>query len=211
MSIAPETVTPPFSIVVGLDFKEAGGFAFDQAAQIAERIPRAALHLAHVFEPGAEPRSRKDMIEHLRLYANEKLTAWGGVKGISIGIHLRSGEVVRELVQLATDVSAGLIVLGSSRGPHMRSWLVGSTAERLVRSATTAVLVAAPMPKHPEAHEPAIEPPCPDCVNARFATKGETFWCARHAEHGRRAHTYSYQRELSLSTHDSQVIPTGID
>src|SRR5271170_3533725 len=139
--------TPALSMVVGLDFTDADGPAFDQAVRIARHIPRAELHLVHVFhtEPSAE-RSR-DLTGHLRAYVNEKAAILNGLQGLTVGIHLRAGKAVREIVQLATEVRADLIVLGSHRGPHLRQWIVGSTAEKLIAAAACPVLVASPKPK----------------------------------------------------------------
>jgi hypothetical protein len=37
---------------------------------------------------------------------------------------------------------------------------------------------------------PAIEPPCPECLKARSASGGASYWCEQHsARHGQR-HTY---------------------
>lgn len=199
------------TVVVGLDFTDADGPAFDQAVRIAQRVPRSELHLVHVF--GAEPSraKSKELVGHLRLYVNEKAAAMGGLGGITVGIHLRSGKPVREIVQLATEVSADIIVVGSYRGPHLSHWVLGSTAERLIHAAPCPVLVASPRPKEPAKHEPSIEPPCPDCVRARSASRGKEWWCERHSHVAVGGHLYSYQRELPFASHDSEVIPTGVD
>jgi nucleotide-binding universal stress UspA family protein len=197
--------------VVGLDFTEADGPAFDQAARIAQRVPNSALQLVHVFdaEPSAE-RSR-DLVGHLRLYVNEKAATTGGLKGITVGIHLRAGNPVSELARFAMETHADIIVLGSKKGPHLKNWILGSTAEKLVASAPCAVVIARPVPDAPEKPEPVIEPACPDWLRARAASGGAEWWCPRHQEHAKLAHTYSYQRDVPFATHDSAVIPTGID
>ncbi len=198
------------SVVVGLAFTDADGFAFEQAARIAKGVQGSELHLVHVFDSAPSEARSRELVGHLRLYVNEKAASLGGLKAMTVGIHLRTGKPVRELVQLATDVSADLIVIGSSKGPHMKSWLVGSTAEHLVAAAPCPVLVAPPKSKVVEAHDPAIEPPCPDCLRARASSHGANWWCERHAHHAQRAHTFSYQREIPFASHDSEVIPTGI-
>jgi nucleotide-binding universal stress UspA family protein len=201
----------PLSIIVGLAFTDADGVAFDQAVRLAKRVSRSELHLVHVF--GAEPsvgRSR-ELVDHLRLYVNEKAAAAGGLEAMTVGIHLRTGKPVREIVQLATDVRADLIVIGSHKGPHMKSWLVGSTAEHLLATAPCPVLVAPPRQKAIAPHEPAIEPPCPSCLKVRATSSGAKWWCERHEHHAKQAHTFSYQRELPFASHDSEVIPTGIN
>jgi nucleotide-binding universal stress UspA family protein len=201
----------PLAVIVGLDFTDADGPAFDQSVRIAGRVPRSALHLVHVFDAEPSAAKSRDLVGHLRLYVDEKIAVLGGLSGMTVGIHLRSGKPVREIVQLATEVSADLIVVGSSRGPHLRHWALGSTAQKLIHTAPCPVLVASPKPKEPPKHEPAIEPPCPDCVRARAATGGKHWWCERHSHLAAGAHVYSYQRELPFASHDSEVIPTGID
>jgi len=199
------------SIVVGLAFTDADGPAFDQAARIALRVPHSELHLVHVFhtEPTAE--QSRDLVGHLRLYVNEKAAITEGLRGLTVGIHLRAGKPVREIAQFATEVQADLIVLGSHKGPHIKHWIIGSTAEKLIASAPCPVLVASPKPKEVEKHEPTIEPACPQCVAARRASNGATWWCARHSNVETGAHTYSYQREIPFASHDSAIFPTGID
>jgi nucleotide-binding universal stress UspA family protein len=208
---ANATTQTPLSLVVGLEFTEADGPAFDQAARIAQRVAKSALHLVHVFDAQPSIERSRDLVGHLRLYVNEKAAAVGGFKGMTVGIHLRAGKPVRELAQFAVDANADLIVIGSRKGPHLRNWVLGSTAEKLIASAPCPVLVASPRAPAPEKHEPVIEPPCPDCLRARAASHGANWWCERHSQHAKRAHTFSYQRELPLSTHDSAVIPTGVD
>jgi nucleotide-binding universal stress UspA family protein len=201
----------PLAIVVGFAFTDADGPAFDQAVRIAKKVQRSHLHLVHVFDAKPAQDKARDLNAHLRLYVNEKAALAGGLKGISVGIHLRAGRPMRELAQFATEINADLIVLGSHKGPHLKSWILGSTADRLLTSAPCPVLVAPPMPKVVAPHEPAIEPPCPDCLRVRAASDGADWWCERHSEHARHAHAYSYQREIPLTSVDTQIFPMGID
>jgi len=205
-----KTEPSTLSVIVGLAFTDADGVAFDQAVSLAKRVPRSEVHVVHVFGEQPSVARSRELVDHLRLYVNEKATAAGGFKAMTVGIHLRTGKPVREIVQLATDIHADLIVIGSHKGPHMKSWLVGSTAEHLLAAAPCPVLVAPPKLKAIAPHEPAIEPPCPDCLRARTTSHGAEWWCERHAHHAKRAHTFSYQRELPFASHDSEVIPTGI-
>jgi hypothetical protein len=160
-------------------------------------------------EPSAE-RSR-DLASLLRFYVNEKAAVLKGLQGLSVGIHLRTGKDVREIVQLAAEVRADLIVIGAHRGPHIRQWIRGSKAEKLIAATSCPVLVASPGPKEPVKLEPTIEPACPQCVQARKASGGATWWCERHLHVANGAHTYSYQREIPLASRDSAIFPLGID
>jgi nucleotide-binding universal stress UspA family protein len=200
----------PFTIVVGLDFTDAGGLAFDQAARLACRVPKAELHLVHAFPTERDARKTpRDIVEHLEIYAAEKAAAFGGLPGTPIGVHVRTGDVAREIVQLASDVGADLILLGSRKGIHLPGWVASSASAKVMASAPCAVLVAGPRPAPLEKHEPAIEPPCAECVSARFTTHGHVWWCERHAAHHDRPHTYSDIRELPFASHDGAVSLTG--
>jgi nucleotide-binding universal stress UspA family protein len=201
-----------FTIVVGNDFSKASGFAFEQAARVARRIPGSDLHVVHVIEAGASAERAKQLASELRVYLEEKVKALGGLERQAVAIHVRFGKPARELAQLAKDVSADLLVVGADKGPHLKQLVLGSVAERLLLAAPCPVFVAGPMPvARDDAHEPAIEPACPDCVVARRKSAGREWWCARHAQHHAHAHSYSFVRELPLRTHDSAVIPTGVD
>lgn len=201
----PDGPTRSFSILVGLGFVDADVPAFEQSVRIAQRVPRSELHLVHVASSGAGSR---DLINRLRLTVNEKAGAMKGLRGVTVGIHLRWGKVVHEIVQLAAQVYADLIVLGSSGGWHLEHWIVGSKAERLGVAVSCPVLVASPRPSKPR---PAIGPPCPDCVRSRAASGGSLWWCEHHSQQAGRAHEFSFQRELPFAAHESEVIPTGID
>jgi nucleotide-binding universal stress UspA family protein len=198
------------SVVVGLAFTDADGIAFDQAVSVTKGVAHSELHLIHVFDAAQSEEAARGLVDHLRLYVNEKAAAIGGLGPMTVGIHLRAGKPVRELAQFASDVHADLIVIGSHKGPHLKSWLVGSTAEHLIAAAPCPVLVAAPKPVAAQPPVPEIEPTCPDCARVRAMTRGADWWCERHVHHAKRAHTFSYQREIPFASHDSEVIPTGI-
>jgi hypothetical protein len=90
------------TVVVGLAFTDSDGPAFDQAARIAQRVPGSELPLVHVFHEELSASRSRELVGHLRLYVNEKAAVTGGLGGITVGIHLRSGNPPREIVQLAT-------------------------------------------------------------------------------------------------------------
>jgi hypothetical protein len=169
------------------------------------------MHLLHVFHTAPSAERTSDLVDHLRLYVDEKTIMANRLHGVVVGIHIRGGTPVRELIQLATEVRADYIVVGSHRGLHAGSWLGGSTVERLVSAASFPVLVASPWPMEPMKHEPAIEPPCPQCIQTRTASGGQKWWCDRHGQAALSAHEYSCQTQLPMSSHDSAITPTGID
>jgi nucleotide-binding universal stress UspA family protein len=211
MMSSPAHVSP-FAVVVGNDFSEASGFAFDQAARVARRIPGSEIHVVHVIEGSSTDEETKRVSDLLLTYLQDKVTAIGGLEDQAVGLHVRCGRPAREIAQIAKDVSADLIVVGIRKGPHLKQLLVGPVTERLLAASPCPVLAAGPMPTpRDDAHEPSIDPPCPDCLQSRRETAGREWWCSRHAGHHAAAHSYSFQRALPLRTHDSAVLPTGVD
>jgi nucleotide-binding universal stress UspA family protein len=208
-----DTRERPFVLVVALDLTDtvSGGYALDQALRIARRIPASQLHVLHVS--AEEP--TEQILGLLRYYVNEKGRALGERCEQSIAVHVRAGKPGREIAQLATDLGADMIVVGTHRAMHLRNLVVGSTAERVMATATCPVVVAGPRPRPEPSHIIAIEGPCPDCVDARVASGGSAWWCARHAEpHAvlhRHHHMYSYHTELPFEGHDSAIGATGVD
>jgi nucleotide-binding universal stress UspA family protein len=68
----------------------------------------------------------------------ERVRSAGGTVAQS---HLRMGEVEREIVHLAEDLGAGLIVMGSRGHRGMRRALMGSVSDSVVRHAHCPVMV----------------------------------------------------------------------
>ncbi|MEO7114150.1 MAG: universal stress protein [Polyangiaceae bacterium] len=202
--------SPTFCIVVALDFRDAGAFAFGQAARVAARIPGSQLHLLHVFEQAPTDERRRELIEQLRAFANDNGTKGSALRNVSVGIHLRNGKPAREILQLASELDAGLIVVGTSKHPQLKNLFVGSVAEQVMKLSPCPVVVAGPRPQPGESHILVIDPPCADCLATRASSHGEHWWCATHSHHAKQAHAFSYQRDNSFATHDSEVIPTGV-
>jgi nucleotide-binding universal stress UspA family protein len=204
----------PFAILLCFDDTEASGYAFEQAAHIARRIPASEIHLVDVMSGESSEERSRQLAGRLRAYVDAKAASIGGMDGQSVAVHVRYGDPMREIAQLAAEIDIDLIVLGSPKHPHLQGLLPGSLSENLLRHAPCPVLVAGPKPLESIGSHPGIEPVCPECAKTRASTRGAEWWCPRHApgnQHGMHAHVYSYQREIPFATHDSAVSPTGID
>jgi nucleotide-binding universal stress UspA family protein len=208
----------PFVIVLGLDLadQESSGYAFDQAARIASRIPCSEMHAVHVLPADTSAEASFEAAGLMRVYLSDKTAALTAlqVRGPKrLGTHVRRGDAAREIAQLATDVGADMIVVGTHKAPHLKSLFVGTTAARVMATTICPVFVAGPRPRPEPPHVIVIEPPCPDCVERRVATAGRNWWCARHSErhHLRHHHVYSYHSDMPFDSHDSAVAPTGVD
>jgi nucleotide-binding universal stress UspA family protein len=195
-------------LLVASDFDGAAGHAFDLAVQLASRIPGSRLHVAHVVDRATPEEEVQRLGGLLRLYVSEKLSADRDFVH-TVGIHVRGGDLARELAQLAADVDADAIVLGAPA--HILGSLLHETlAARVQSAARCPVLVAPPQIREAaERVEPVIEPPCAECAVARQSSNGSTWCCANHDTPMRRAHRYSYQVAHPFSSHDYAVNPVA--
>jgi nucleotide-binding universal stress UspA family protein len=216
MSTAPSEPDRPFTLVVGVDLADtaSSGFAFEEAARIARRIPGSQMHVVHVMRDKHEQRgAAREDVGLLRMYVEEKARAMGGMESQSFGVHVRAGDPAAQIAQLAVDLGADLVVVGAHAAPRLRNLVVGSTAARVMGHAPCPVFIAGPRPKPEPPHVIVIEGPCPDCLATRTATSGKQWWCARHSEshHLHHHHVYSYHGEIPFGDHDSEVTATGVD
>ena len=90
-----------------------------------------------ILEQELERRAKQEGREALD-EEEQRVRSAGGTVAHS---HLRMGEVEREIVHLAEDLGAGLIVMGSRGRRGMRRALMGSVSESVVRHAHCPVLV----------------------------------------------------------------------
>jgi nucleotide-binding universal stress UspA family protein len=183
-------------IVVGVDFSEASADALREAVTLAASASQAELHVVHVITASSPSPSLGTAVLPELAYldgvdnSNKVLEDWlAPLRGghIRVASHIRVGSPDRAIAQVATDVGADLIVVGTTGKQGLTRLVLGSVAESLVRHAPCAVL----------AHRPRavpvwelIEPPCTDCLAVRQVTARATLWCQRHSEHHVRAHTY---------------------
>ena len=132
-------------------------------------------------------------------YVEQRRQAFqGSLDSVRLRAHLRLEAPAHELAQIAADLEADLVVVGTHGRRGIARLLLGSVAEAVVRLAPCPVLVV--RPKALPEQLPRIEPPCPECLETRRATAGEEYWCAQHRErHGQR-HTYSQRDRVGTET-----------
>jgi hypothetical protein len=104
--------------------------------------------------------------------------------------HVLIGDPAQTIVQLAKELRVSLITVGTSKNRGAKRWLMGSTAERVVRMAECPVMVHRPRVLSPEE---AIAPACPACVETRRQSAGRQIWCPQHLQEQYRWHTYHYR------------------
>jgi nucleotide-binding universal stress UspA family protein len=190
----------PTVVVVGVDYSETGDLAFERAVRLCDADPQGILHVVNVgymvVGAGIEhaliqdpDKQSTEVAARLTSYLERKageVQARGG-KLPKIVAHIRWDAPGEEIAQLAADLEADLVVVGSHGRRGFSRVLMGSVAEVVVRLAPCPVFVVRPKGV---TKVPAIDPPCPDCLRTRVATAGANCWCEQHSErHGQR-HTY---------------------
>jgi nucleotide-binding universal stress UspA family protein len=136
------------TLLVAHDFSPDSDAALDRAIELAKALA-ADLHVVHVFQTPVEALSPYEipmppsLIDEVQAAARRRLdvvAAQAREAGIEVGAHVRDGSPAAQIVSLAREVGADLIVMGT-RGltglPHV---LLGSVAERTVRIAPCPVL-----------------------------------------------------------------------
>lgn len=208
------TPQKPYVIVVGIDFSSAGNVALEKAFETASNVADGEVHVIYVaraygplvhFDTGTDIStvSMDEASSRLKSFVEQRLGEFVakrseqglGTFGRAV-THIRLDAPAEEIAQLASDLEAKLVVVGTHGRRGVRRLLLGSVAEGVVRLAPCNVLVVRP-PERGEA--PVIEPPCPECVRVRSDSHGEELWCPRHKErHGRR-HVYHTVGRLSAT------------
>ena len=81
-----------------------------------------------------------ELIEQEQDQARLKLEALRNRLGISADIEVRYGGAAREIIKAAEEHSADLVIVASHR-PGIANYLIGATADRVVRHSPVSVLV----------------------------------------------------------------------
>lgn len=182
--MANESVRAPklHHIVVGYDFSELSERAVYEALDIAARRLPAELHVVVVAlsagtlpqrgpmvllpedgTPLTEVEAREKVRTRIAKVYEDHRAKMGasGVEQISVYVlpGMASGQTGRLIAEVAKDVDAELIVLGSHGRRGLNRMLLGSVAETVVREATTSVYVVKPEDFVGAKKIPAIEPP----------------------------------------------------
>lgn len=143
------------SILVPTDFSECARHAVPFAAELA-RLLGARVICLYVVEPVvqpvgwtpvAEPMPAAELGERLEETAARDLPAFSKsveFAGLEVEDVMAHGEPAAEIVRVAGERGAGLIVISSHGRTGLGRILFGSTAESVVRHARCPVLVVKP-------------------------------------------------------------------
>jgi len=135
-----------YRIVVPTDFSGCA----EEAWRVARRVAAGGgeLVLTHVLSEGplfgeSLTTNVRRVYDEARKWADAALEEWvakARAEGLQARTALRSGVAYKEIVALATDERADLIVIGTHGRGGLDRALLGSVADRVVRLAPCAVL-----------------------------------------------------------------------
>ena len=153
--------------------------------------------------------TRADAMAYLSQHVETALGAFDTRAGTAdarrVVTHHRLGDPSTEIVQLAADLDASLVVIGTHGRRGIRRLVMGSVAETVVRLAPCPVLVVRAMDLQ---QVPQIEPPCPACVAQRQRSAGAEMWCAQHKDSHARRHMFHYVDRNTAAAVDT-LSPAG--
>jgi nucleotide-binding universal stress UspA family protein len=144
-------------VVVGYDLSRSGGAALTRAVTLAARAPHHVLHVVCVIDPMEAIPSipAYNGIDHMYAARVQEAVA-AEIRDeldraeaeiddrVHFFVHARIGVPAPEILELADEVGADLIIVGSTGLTGVERMLVGSTSERVVREARCTVEVARP-------------------------------------------------------------------
>jgi nucleotide-binding universal stress UspA family protein len=187
----PKTTTNRTVIIAAVDRTPASDPAATTAAALAQGITGAELHLVHVIAPLPEAAfpvvPPNALLEDARKFIDGVTRTVADRFGGRIAAHLAAGEPAREILQLATDLEADVVVVGTHGKKALERMLVGSVSLNVVKKARCPVIVARPK-EYVNDDVPEILPPCPRCLETQRVSAGERLWCEDHSRqhaHGR--------------------------
>ena len=142
-------------VIVGFDFSHSGRAALHRAIALATRAPFHVLHFVCVIEPRtpipAVPTDEAidytyaDRVQQALSAEIETELRRADVTGrVQFYVHVRIGKPAAEILIVARDVGADLIIVGSRGMTGLERLVVGSVSEHVVREAGCSVEVARP-------------------------------------------------------------------
>jgi nucleotide-binding universal stress UspA family protein len=185
-----------YVILAAVSLDDTGDLALREAARSAQQHNSSELHLVHVVadHASAEPQTDEALLHGKLADAREQLRtrveALESTEELRVLGHIRPGAPVRGILQVAADIDADLIVVGTHKRTGVRKFMLGSVAERVLRDAHCPVLVAMRKDHARVAQEGAIEPPCGECLEIRAQSENKLRWCERHSRPRSRSHLY---------------------
>lgn len=203
----------PYRILVSVGSDGLSDPAIAEAIDLARHHAGSELHVVHVVQeqmPAQSGLGIRLLDERLQSAPKEVEARLTNVArqvayaGRAIG-HVRVGEPAAQVLQVATDIEADVIVVGTHQRKALERFFLGSVAEKVVRDAHCPVMVVTTKNYDGLRRSRKADAPCPACVTVRTQTAGATYWCERHARPHLQTHVFGSTDRTSLTPS-----PTGM-
>lgn len=143
-------MTPIRSLLAATDFSDLARLAAHRAAWLASAAG-ARLHLVHAVSGsalaqleqllGLESAVEAQLMEQAQQALDTLAHELSAAHGLAVDRAMLKGAVLDELTQEAERAQADIVVVGARGAGFVRHFLLGSTAERLLRKSSHPVLV----------------------------------------------------------------------
>jgi nucleotide-binding universal stress UspA family protein len=154
--VKDKEIKPPKQIVAAVDMSEVSRLALSQAAWMAQQAG-AQLHVLHVIESvplhadlldtkvsGPPGRTLRELIENEVQQQFDQFLASTLPGGTAPTKHLLWGSPSHEVVSLANETKADLLVIGTVGRRGVEEWFLGNTAESVLNQCDCDVLTVKP-------------------------------------------------------------------
>jgi nucleotide-binding universal stress UspA family protein len=151
------TSSEPTHVIVAYDFSRSAKPALTRAIALAKRDPAVVLHFVCVVAHNGSVNARPPYGQADYAYAEcvrqtltdvvgDELRSAAIPERIQFHVHARIGQAADEILTLARETGADVIVLGTKSRTRLESPLQGSVSERVVREAGCTVEIARSKP-----------------------------------------------------------------
>lgn len=192
-------MNPQPHVVTAIDLDDTARIALDTALRLAG--PNGRITVLHIVASAAhvrkDARSASEAMfnaePRVRAIVDRVLSRIPNGRRRRIDIEIGAGNTADQIVDLAIDVEADMIVVGTHDRHGLERIAFGSTAAEVMRRAPCTVVVARE-PHYEQLTKPAhVQPPLQPGQHPRVRNAGPIGF-----------------REQRLAFYDSNVIPTGI-
>jgi nucleotide-binding universal stress UspA family protein len=129
------------NIVVAYDFSKHADVALHRAIEIASREPDSVLHFITVIDSHETYLTADSVQKDLTARLASIFEARKPGVDLEFFVHARIGQPVREILDLAEEIGADLIVIGSHGRGAVGRLLLGSVSTAVLHGARCPVLV----------------------------------------------------------------------
>lgn len=145
-------------VVVGYDYTRPSDLAVQRAVDIARVYPdQHTLHFVTVLESDQSYQTAERVRVDLEATLHAVFAEYAPEAAVELHAHVRIGDPSDEILDLAQEVGADLIIVGSHNRTTLGRLLLGSVSESIVDNAHCTVLVARPKTYQDVELQPVVE------------------------------------------------------